>query len=147
MLQWSLIWEGIMVMHRKYFSFKGRLARSHYWVYYVIPLYLLGWVAEGFRADAGWYAWPLLGLIAFLNLSGMTKRLHDLDYSWWLPVTALALTVAGAALAGINERLGWVVGTPGALVLGWVMLAMWAMRGTKGDNQFGADPLEGTKGW
>ena len=134
-------------MHRRYFSLKGRLARSHYWVYYVVPLYVAGWLVGDLRESGGIVVWAILAVLAWLGFTGMVKRLHDLDYSLWLLGGGLACVSAGAWLAGYSERVGWVVGGGGALVLGWLSLAMYFIRGTKGDNRFGADPLEGTKGW
>ena len=134
-------------MNRRYFLLKGRLARSHYWVYYVVPLYILGWLVGGLRESGGIFVWMILVVLGWLNFVGMVKRLHDLDYSLWLLGGAVACVSAGAWLAGISPGLGWVVGGLGGIVLGWLGLAMYWIRGTKGDNRFGADPLEGTKGW
>ena len=135
-------------MNRRYFSPKGRLARSHYWVYYLVPLYIAGWFVGGDLVESGGIiTWMIAALLSWLAFAGMVKRLHDLDYSLWLLMGAAACAGAGVWLAGFSETLGWVVGGLGGLVVGWLQLLMYFGRGTKGDNRFGADPLEGTKGW
>ena len=70
-----------------------------------------------------------------------------MDYSVWLLAGAAACSASGAWLSGISETAGWVVGGAGALLLGGLNFLMYFVRGTRGDNRFGADPLEGIKGW
>ena len=70
-----------------------------------------------------------------------------MDYSVWLLAGAAACSASGAWLSGISETVGWVVGSAGALLLAWLNLAMYFVRGTLGDNRFGADPLESIKGF
>ena len=136
------------MMNPRYFSVRGRLARSHYWGYYVIPLYILGWFVAGDIAESGGIvSWTILAVIGWLVIAGMAIRLHDIDYSLWMLGGAAACSVSGAWLTGISETVGWVVGSGGALVLTWLNFLMYFLRGTPGDNRFGADPLESIRGF
>ena len=136
------------MMNPRYFSLRGRIARSHYWGYYIIPLYIAGWFVGGDVAESGGVvSWTILAVIAWLALAGMVKRLHDLDYSLWLLGGAAAASASGAWLSGISETAGWVVGGAGAVVLGWLNLLMYFARGTRGDNRFGANPLDDIQGF
>ena len=40
------------MMNPRYFSLRGRIARSHYWGYYIIPLYIIGWFVAGDVAES-----------------------------------------------------------------------------------------------
>ena len=102
-----------------YFSFKGRIGRSGFWLYHVLPFCAFVGVEEVVEEVLG--VAPILGalvltLIAPIIWAGMAKRLHDLGY----PL--------------------------GFLVLLRSMVALFITRGTKGPNRFGEDPLGGTPG-
>ena len=136
------------MMNPRYFSVRGRLARSHYWGYYVIPLYILGWFVGGDVAESGgMLSWTILGVLAWLGFAGMVKRLHDIDYSLWMLGGAAVASASGAWLSGISETAGWLVGGAGALLLGGLNLLMYFPSRARGDNRFGADPLESIQGF
>ncbi len=92
-------------------------------------------------------SWTILAVVAWLGIAGMAKRLHDMDRSLWMLGGAAACAASGAWLSGISETAGWVVGGAGALLLAWLNFAMYFVRGTLGDNRFGADPLESIRGF
>ena len=136
------------MMNPRYYSLGGRLARSHYWGYHVIPLYILGWFVGGDIAESGGIvSWTIFAVIGWLVIAGMAKRLHDMDRSLWMLGGAAACSVGGAWLVGISETAGWVVGGAGTVLLGWLNFVMYFVRGTRGDNRFGADPLESIQGF
>ena len=136
------------MMNPRYFSLRGRIARSHYWGYYIFPLYIVGWFVGGDVAESGGIvSLTILAVVVWLGLAGMVKRLHDIDYSLWMLGGAAAASASGAWLSGISETAGWVVGGAGALLLAWLNIVMYFLRGTRGDNRFGADPLESIQGF
>ena len=136
------------MMNPRYFSLRGRIARSHYWGYYVIPLYFIGWFVGGDVAESGGIvSWTILAVVGWLGIAGMAKRLHDMDRSLWMLGGAAACSASGAWLSGISETAGWVVGGAGALLLAGLTFVMYFVRGTRGDNRFGADPLESIQGF
>jgi uncharacterized membrane protein YhaH (DUF805 family) len=74
-------------------------------------------------ALAAIFAWPLTAIFA--------KRMHDFNCSaWW--ILTLAAVETTVQVAGFDR---WGIGP----VLGLLLLAL--VRGTRGDNRFGADPL------
>jgi uncharacterized membrane protein YhaH (DUF805 family) len=136
------------MINPRYFSLRGRIARSHYWFFYVIPFLIVGWFAGGDVAESGGIvSWAILLVLVWLGLAGVVKRLHDIDYSLWWLVGAAACSASGVWLSGISEAAGWVVGGGGALVLTWLSFLMYFFRGTRGDNRFGTDPLEYIRGF
>ncbi len=103
----------------KYVGFDGRASRSEFWYWYLftvvvsIILSILASVASIFGILSGLASLALL----LPGLSVSVRRLHDVDKSgWWL-------LIAFVPIAGL------------------VLLYWWCIRGTVGDNQFGADPL------
>jgi uncharacterized membrane protein YhaH (DUF805 family) len=114
--------EAIASGFRNYATFAGRAARSEYW-YWTLFVCLVS--AATLILDMALFPnakeWPLnsvWGIAVFLPGLGMSiRRLHDIDRTgWWL---LLAFTIIGV-----------------------VLLIVWAcMRGTKGRNRFGPDPL------
>ena len=108
---------------RNYARTTGRASRSEYW-YWVLFSVLVS-IAGGlidmaiFGADSTTgVIGPLLGLALIVpDVSVTIRRLHDLDRTWpWLLI--------------------WITGI-GAIVL----LVWFCMRGTRGPNRFGDDPL------
>jgi uncharacterized membrane protein YhaH (DUF805 family) len=114
--------EAISTCFGKYATFSGRACRSEYW-FFILFLTLAQLVAAivdlalGFR-ETGPLA-TLLSLAALLPwLAATCRRLHDVDRSgWWLFL--------------------WLIPVIGAIVI-----FVWnVMRGTRGPNRFGDDPL------
>jgi uncharacterized membrane protein YhaH (DUF805 family) len=133
---------------KKYAEFGGRSRRKEYWMY-VLLLIGVGLVLSilegivGLRGMVGPYG-PLtaLFLLATLvpSLAVGVRRLHDTGRSgWWLLagygpfLLSLLLTFAGmlqfAMILSLLSLVGFII-----------LLVFMAMEGTRGPNQYGADP-------
>ncbi|RXF73433.1 DUF805 domain-containing protein [Hansschlegelia zhihuaiae] len=132
-----------------YLSFKGRIGRKSYWLRsasagFVVGL--LGLCALGLRpsSPAGFVLLSALaiGLGAWISASLVVRRFHDHGRNGWAGLGALA---AGAAIGSLGQYLG--VGLPAMTLASVVGLALFVylgfVRGTKGDNAYGADPAGG----
>lgn len=111
-------------LKEKYVDFNGRARRSEYWWFA-----LFGWILTIvlsildsliFNAASGYGILASLGGLAiFLPALGVgVRRLHDMDKSgWWLLLSFIPL-------------------------IGFIILLFWFVQpGTRGQNRFGADPL------
>lgn len=117
--------EAIRTCFQKYLTISGRARRSEYW-WWVLFLFL-GNMAAGFIDNLAFSAGPdgpsllapLFSLAVLLpSICVAGRRLHDRDMSaWWLLLMLVPLI--------------------GSLIL----LVLYVLPGTKGDNRFGPDPL------
>lgn len=100
-----------------YFSFNGRINRQPFWLYYVVPAFILNMLLN--------FMIPAVGMIVALvllwvGLAVGAKRCHDRGKSgWW----QLLLIVP---LVGIV----------------WFIVDLGILEGTEGENQYGSDPLK-----
>jgi len=112
------------------FSFEGRINRLRYWLNSLIPIAIMmvGIVVLGATARGDEGANPIGGFImlvvviiaTWISLAIQVKRWHDLDQSgWWV-------------IAGAVPYVNIIV----LIILGFI-------KGTKGPNRFGANPLGG----
>ena len=130
-----------------YFSFKGRLARWDFWLYYALPATVVVLVMNDLLPQGPAQIW-LEAAAVLLILPGICERLHDLNHPLW-PFAVIAACFAGAwALdtTGVSGDLGALIFLFTALVLAVYGLVILFIRGTKGPNRFGEDPLGGTQG-
>jgi uncharacterized membrane protein YhaH (DUF805 family) len=104
-------------------SFQGRITAREYWLFYALPIA----VADLFSGvvDAAAQAGGIIDAIATVvtlvgSLAGATKRLHDRDRSGWFQLIVLI------------PLLGWI----------WIFAEL-SVRGTRGPNRYGPDPLAG----
>ena len=114
--------QAIASGFKKYVDFTGRAPRSEFWYWTLFSL-----LAQGAGAiidgAVGLATSPVQSIVALaLLLPGLAvsaRRLHDIDRTaWWLLLL----------LTGI----------------GLILLIIWyCMRGTRGPNRFGPDPLAG----
>jgi uncharacterized membrane protein YhaH (DUF805 family) len=68
------------------------------------------------------------------------KRLHDRNKSgWWL----LLLYGLPGGLAGVDRPMGYEIAFDlvGTIISIWALIELGFLRGTRGRNQFGSDPL------
>jgi uncharacterized membrane protein YhaH (DUF805 family) len=131
-----------MKILRLLFSFFGRINRAKYWLG-------LG-IVYAFFFGAGMASWTLLSpneiwsfIVGLWMMSGVvsllsifSKRLHDLSRTaWWVPAVfgvLVLVTVFRVPLAGHISNA----------VMGVLIIALGCLRGTRGPNRHGPDPLE-----
>lgn len=104
-----------------WFSFEGRTSRSTYWLKYMLPWFGIYIVAGILDAVAGLngIATLIVGVIGLWpGIANGVKRCHDRDRSGWF------LLVSLIPIVGI-----------------WVLIEVWFLRGTMGENRFGSDPV------
>ena len=145
-----------MNLLRLFFSFRGRAGRASFWLVslaWVVLSLIFGvvWSATGAadvqvghdrRVDAAFGLWMLVLLASGLAIA--VKRLHDRNKpAWWL----LLFYVAPPAIETIAElndldsaATVWLMVLSGALSL-WALLDLGCLRGTRGPNRYGPDPL------
>jgi uncharacterized membrane protein YhaH (DUF805 family) len=123
----------------KYVTFSGRARRSEFWWFVLFNVVcgiiarILDWIAgtsfhmptpDGGTASMGYgYIYTVYLLAVILpGLAVTVRRLHDRDRSgWWY----------------------WLVLIP---LVGAIWLLVWfCLRGTRGDNRFGPDPLSSSR--
>ena len=113
-----------------YFSFRGRVNRSAYWLKWVLPTYgisvLMGLmcmlvVSLGGDTTAlvGFFILITLGPFFYIHLAVGAKRYHYRDKSaWWLLIAFIPI-------------IGSI----------WQFVELGFLKGTDGPNRFGPDPL------
>ena len=144
------------------FGFTGRINRGKYWL--ALVLYTAAWIAfavvaikllrvldkdDPFDFLGGGLALWVSGLslalmVLWSSLATGVKRLHDRDKSgWWI----LLFWFGPSLLGGSNQTME---DSPVSLVLAliglgiaiWGFVELGCLRGTRGPNQYGTDPLE-----
>jgi uncharacterized membrane protein YhaH (DUF805 family) len=145
------------------FSFEGRINRAKYWLaglifligamlYLTTSIYALAGSLRG--ANAAWAAtlfpillyaitYPLFAVGIWSYAATTIKRLHDRNKSgWWI----VPFFVVPVLFDKVGDRLGesnlaFFIGLI-AFVLGvWSFVETFCLRGTRGPNRFGPDPL------
>ncbi|EGY02090.1 hypothetical protein AZA_88153 [Nitrospirillum viridazoti Y2] len=111
------------------FSIRGRVTRREYWLKYALPwvgLFLLVVSVGSLTADStghnAWAGWVLILVLVVSTWTGIAvqvKRLHDRGLSGWF------------SLVGFIPILGEY----------WLAAQVGFMRGERGANRFGPDPL------
>ena len=115
-----------MPLDQLFFSTKGRIPRSTYWYFSLIsgligiPVLILDIMLGTFSEDTGrGLFFTIYSLIlVFPAYAVLIKRLHDRDRSGWFVLLSFI-----------------------PLVNIWIWIEVAFLRGTYGDNQYGADPL------
>jgi len=110
------------------FSFQGRISRHDYWLKGFLILFPLGLsnVITLFRVNEPGerILAMVIGIVALWpSLAILVKRLHDRNRSGWFAATLL-IPIANI-IFGI-----------------WILVQVWFLRGTKGINRFGDDPVQ-----
>jgi uncharacterized membrane protein YhaH (DUF805 family) len=75
------------------------------------------------------------------------KRLHDRDKSgWWIVVFYILPWIVGSAANAVdkqgNDTLTLILSLIGLLLMLWGIVVLGFLRGTRGPNRFGPDPLQ-----
>lgn len=141
---------------RLFFSFRGRAGRAAFW------LVSLTWGVLGLAFDAIWsatgaaevqvgrnhfvdiaFALPMLAMLISCVAIGI-KRLHDRNKrAWWMLLFYLAPPLL-QSIAPLNELEAALMVSlmvlSGALSV-WALIELGCLRGTRGPNRFGPDPL------
>lgn len=146
-----------------YFSLRGRISRSQYWLKFVLPVFVislaLGFIEAGARlnghpdtAATFQIVSALFSLATFWpGIAVLVKRIHDRDKTGWLAVLpyaliGVALLGAGIAAAARSREMAeiiiTIVGIAGFAIFVWFLVEFGCLRGTVGPNRFGPDPLE-----
>jgi uncharacterized membrane protein YhaH (DUF805 family) len=132
------------------FSFTGRLNRAPYWLASLVAIVVAVLICVGIAVaiHRAIPAMVMLFLPVFVALTWITlalsiKRLHDRDKSaWWILMFYFApsmLQAIGQDTGSTRSILMSLVGT-GISIWGFVELGF--LRGTAGQNSYGADPLQ-----
>ena len=145
-----------------YVSPRGRISRSQYWLWYIVPVIAISVVLSGtagVAAAAGEYGTAaffqfIYSLFGFLTLwpgiAVLIKRIHDRDKSGWLillPFVTGVLVVIAAAVgmaADSPSSAGIFAGVMAVALIGisiWFFIEFGLMRGTIGPNRYGPDPV------
>ena len=116
----------------KYAVFSGRARRKEYWLFML--LYFIAMVVAGlfddlvvgervaFDPTMGVFSWIVFLGLLIPSIAVSVRRLHDKNLrGWWVLLFLIPL-----------------IGTIALFIL-------YCMRGTDGDNRFGADPLAGVR--
>ncbi len=155
----------------KYATFSGRAARSEYWWWFLFLILAgigVDLACGIIFATTRSFIVPGVLLILFYlgvllpNITLSVRRLHDLNRSgWWLGAIVfislillfLAVPVAIRAYENHANGLAPMDGIPSGtfivirildlvqFIFGIVLFVWFCMRGTRGSNRFGADPL------
>ena len=139
-------------------GFRGRLRRRDFWIGVILLLLaeiVLSFLFVGIMRPTGATElelaamWLALAILVWVSAALIVKRLHDRDKSaLWYPLFGLAPAVAyelGNRLSSnISNELSpvqigfWLL----SLVLWlWAIVELGFLRGTKGPNRYGPDPL------
>jgi uncharacterized membrane protein YhaH (DUF805 family) len=121
--------DAVRICFSKYADFNGRARRSEFW-WWALFTVLLGFVASIIDAVLGTTNSTGSGLIASLanlavllpSLAVGSRRLHDIGRSgWW--------------------QLLWL-----AICVGWIVLIVWYVQDSQGDNKYGPSPKANAAG-
>lgn len=113
-----------------YVSFRGRTTRKPYWLYLILPVFVISILLTLLDVGLGTYDAEtggglfsgLFSLIAIWpSLAIGARRCHDRGRSGWFQLIMLI------------PLIGWI----------WLLVEIGFLRGTRGPNRFGPDPLEG----
>jgi uncharacterized membrane protein YhaH (DUF805 family) len=146
-----------------FFGFGGRINRAKCWrvtllnSFCLVMFFLFVWLNLGVSfasMDPNWrtplfytLTFGILGpafIISMWCFSAIgIKRLHDRDRSgWWM----VAFYVVPFLLDKASDRIGYptvayIVGLAGAGLSLWGFIEIFCLKGTRGPNRFGSDPL------
>jgi uncharacterized membrane protein YhaH (DUF805 family) len=147
---------------RFYFSPNGRISRSQYWLWYIVPVLVISIVLSAIAGIAAAAGIPglaagfeslywLFALLTFWpGIAVLVKRIHDRNRSGWLvvlPIAAGLLIVAGAVIANATGAFvaGGILSAIGAIaflaIAIWFFVEFGCMPGTDGPNRYGPDPV------
>ncbi len=140
------------------FSFRGRTSRRDYWRIQLLCTAVLAvfWcVGLAAALATGVGAWSALGVVALgvllvVGMANFVRRLHDRNKSaWWMAPFYGVPILGGFALGSMKDTAQ----TDSAIAVGaslallalsvWVFIDLGCLRGTRGANRYGPDPVGG----
>jgi uncharacterized membrane protein YhaH (DUF805 family) len=131
-----------MKILRLLFSFFGRINRAKYWlgIGIVYAFFFGPGIALPVLLSPN-KIWPFIlglwmisGVISLLSI--ISKRLHDLSITaWWVPAVFVVLLLIAAFGVPLARHIS-------NAVMGVLIIALGCLRGTRGPNRHGLDPLE-----
>jgi len=142
-------------------SLEGRMSRAGYWIRGLLPTLLIAAIGYGtYRFGAGADA-GLLPTLAFLTfglflvwplVATAAKRCHDRGRSGVFLSLAIGpgLVLLGHAFFMLSLELSpgyWSLAALPAIPLVWVTVEIWFLRGRRGPNRYGADPVRPIYGY
>jgi uncharacterized membrane protein YhaH (DUF805 family) len=112
------IWNTYLnIWKQKYSQFSGRASREEYWIFTIITFIAFSVLDRMFL---GFVLGLPLALAMFIpGLAVGVRRMHDTNRSGWV------------CLLGLIPFIGWAA-----------LLVVACQEGTRGDNQYGPDPLQ-----
>ncbi|MEO1551071.1 MAG: DUF805 domain-containing protein [Pseudomonadota bacterium] len=147
--------EAVRTGLRKWITFSGRASRAEYWWFYLGNILMMVGLAGaaslvlfamGERAPLllRWSVLCLLGLgllwLYVAQISVIVRRLHDRNLSGFWLLGYLGLAMLGGLSGLFSTTI--IMGLSGlTLVSSVLLLVVVAIRGTKGANRYGPDPL------
>lgn len=143
------------------FSFQGRIGRTKFLISIILVNMILAALELSLKKILSvetsdsllWLTISMLnaGFAAFIWAVLGVKRLHDRNKSgWWIlaiqvvPSLALYPAIEVAQMGGQLATIGTIVAVVSVVLLLWAWIELVHLRGTRGDNRFGPDPLAPT---
>ncbi|MFI5408588.1 DUF805 domain-containing protein [Kaistia sp. UC242_56] len=143
------------------FSFRGRIGRAKYWLWLIgfssVSGFIFGFFIHFIRPPEEHIHAILISsslfytALLYVCASFGAKRLHDRDKSgWWIALFMLGGPALILASLLAKHTVGDLVTLNVISIAGTIGLHLWALielgflRGTRGENRFGPDPLAPT---
>ncbi len=133
------------------FSFRGRISRTTFWLYYIYSIVFTLLVLFDFSFRSSFHIFYYLGVMVYYIVGTHYRYLMIIYYYiLYTLISGLFIWVSLAVLAKRchdRGRSGWfiLVGIVPILNL-WYLIEMGFLPGTNGENKYGADPLQKTGG-
>lgn len=136
------------------FSTAGRITRAKYWfalLFYAVVVFvgfasalLLLTSTSDIASVLLYVGGGLLFLLLYFSVSAVAiKRLHDRNKSGWWSIAFIALPglLYGASNGLVTPDSSRILRIAALVLILWGLVELGCIRGTKGPNHFGDDPL------
>ncbi len=122
------------------FSFKGRINRTAWWMMHFLIIAISTITYAAYTASS--YLLFITLVSAWMQLAVTAKRWHDRNKSAWWTLVYLIPIIAGIGGLSVWTLSGWwtlIYFIP--IIAGgtWALVELGILKGTKGENRFGAD--------
>jgi uncharacterized membrane protein YhaH (DUF805 family) len=136
------------------FGYRGRIGRIWFWLGLMTTTAIAGFLASivaGTFDGVGEFGRflsvaAIVGLVVWMTSAVTVKRLHDRNRSgWWyllygiVPPGCFLLAISANSEGDFEAASIFYVLSVVALF--WVVIELGLMRGTRGDNRFGSEPV------